>query len=286
MPYRPIHHIASSTHHHVGPLSVAQPLPSDELRYADPFVLLHHAGPQSFEPGQAGQRIDPHPHRGFSPVTFVYQGAVLHHDSLGNTSVVGAGEVQWIDAGNGIVHSEGPAPIMQQTGGELELIQLWVNVPSTAKALPARYQELSAGTLMEHVDRGARLRVVAGVVNSMRGPAQTHSPVAAAMLWLEPDATFEWQATLPTCLVYVLGGDVQVSDGEATRHINERQLVQFASGSGVRITAWASARLLLLEAVPLNEPMVAGGPFVMNSNREVYQAFMDYQEGKMGSLDV
>jgi redox-sensitive bicupin YhaK (pirin superfamily) len=284
MTYRSILHIASSSRHHVGPLSVAQPLPSDGLRYADPFVLLHHAGPQQFEASQAGARIDPHPHRGFSPVTFVYQGAVLHHDSLGNSSVVGPGEVQWIDAGNGIIHSEGPAPSMQEQGGALELIQLWVNVPASAKALPARYQELPSEKLVEHTFHGGRIRVVAGAVNGLHGPAQTFSDVAAAMLWLDQGAAFEWQAALPTCLVYVLGGSVHVWDGEDRRRIAAQHLVVLSEGSGVRLEAEEESRLLLLEATPLGEPMVAGGPFVMNTNREVYQAFVDYQEGKMGEL--
>ncbi len=265
---------------------MAQPLPSDGLRYADPFVLLHHAGPQDFEAGAQSGRIDPHPHRGFSPVTFVFQGAVLHNDSLGNTSVVGEGEVQWIDAGNGIVHSEGPAPALQQQGGPLELIQLWVNVPAVAKALPARYQELHTAALVELALDGARMRVVSGAVNGLRGPAQTFSDVASAMLWLNRGASFEWLATLPTCLVYVLGGSVRVSNGEGSERISAQHLVVLGDGSGVRLEAEEDARLLLLEATPLGEPMVAGGPFVMNTNREVYQAFVDYQEGRMGSLST
>ncbi len=128
----------------VGPLSVAQPLPAPTLRGADPFILLHHAGPQVFEAGTEAHRIEPHPHRGFEPVTFVYKGAVLHKDTMGNEGSISAGEVQWITSGSGILHSEGPTEELQQSGGELELIQLWVNLPAAKKMMAPAYQELHA----------------------------------------------------------------------------------------------------------------------------------------------
>lgn len=284
MQSRPITHTASAMLTSVGPLSVAQTLPSEGLRYADPFVLLHHAGPQHIQASAEAHRIDPHPHRGFAPVTFVYQGSVLHRDSLGNESIVGPGEVQWIDAAQGIIHSEGPAPALQQEGGVLELVQLWVNVPRHAKMIAPSYQELGSNRIADVIEGGSRLRVVSGTVNGHSGPANTHSAVHTAMMWLEEGADFHWHVDSPTCLIYVLGGEVRVSNSGVEQAVHERSLVVFGAGDNVSLTASQQSRILLLAAEPLNEPMIAGGPFVMNSRAEIFQAFDDYQHGKMGSL--
>jgi len=267
---------------------VAQPLPSDTVNYADPFVLLHHAGPQTIVAGAKEHRIDPHPHRGFAPVTFVYRGAVLHRDSLGNESIVGPGEVQWINAASGIVHSEGPAPDLRRTGGDLELIQLWVNLPAAHKMDPPSYQELSSPLIPVVRHDGVTLRVVAGTLESEAGPAVTQSPVTAIMAELETESTYQWAVDDETALVYVLGGSIRVDDTT----VRSRELAILGPGTVVSLAALEGGgqngtepvSLLLLAGQPLREPLATGGPFVMNTRLEIYNAFMDFQEGKMGTL--
>jgi redox-sensitive bicupin YhaK (pirin superfamily) len=277
---RPVISVGSPLHTSVGPLRVAQPLPTHDIDYLDPFVLLHHAGPQAVVAGADEHRIDPHPHRGFAPVTFVYDGAVLHRDSLGNESIVRAEGVQWINAAKGIVHSEGPAAELRRDGGNLELIQLWVNVPRATKMIEPSYQELTPDRipLVEH--SGVRLRVVSGSACGVVGPAVTQSPVTSVMAWLEPGASVQWNVADPTAAVYILGGTVLIGG----RAITTGYLAVLGEGSQVTIEATETSRLLLLSGQPLNEPVATGGPFVMNTKQEVYQAFMDYQNGHMGVL--
>lgn len=277
---RPVKSIGNPLYTSVGPLRVAQPLPTHDIDYLDPFVLLHHAGPQDVVAGADEHRIDPHPHRGFAPVTFVYDGAVLHRDSLGNESIVRAEGVQWINAAKGIVHSEGPAPELRRDGGTLELIQLWVNVPRSTKMMDASYQELSPERIPLVELPGVRLRVVSGAAFGAVGPAITQSPVTSVMMWMEAGASLHWDVTDPTAAVYVLGGTVLIG-GLVT---NAGHLAVLGEGSGVTMEAQEGARLLLLAGQPLNEPVATGGPFVMNTKQEVYQAFMDYQSGLMGVL--
>ena len=180
---RPVRIITHSLMTGVGPLRVAQPLPVHALRNVDPFILLHHAGPQAFEAGGAVHRIDPHPHRGFEPVTFVFKGSVLHRDSLGNEGTIHGGEVQWITSGSGIIHSEGPTAELQQAGGELELIQLWVNLPADKKMMTPMYQELRREQMarVTVLDGALDLELVSGSYMGHVGPATTQSPVLTAM---------------------------------------------------------------------------------------------------------
>lgn len=279
----------------VGPLSVAQPLPVAALRYADPFILLHHAGPQYIEPTPNPHKIEAHPHRGFEPVTFVYQGNVLHRDSLGNEGYIGAGEVQWITSGSGIIHEEGPTLDLARTGGNLELIQLWINLPAEKKMMQPAYQELHKEKLPELsvLSGQGTLSIVAGKIQGIGGPAVTQSPITAAMGWLTSGANGELPLPdMQTVLLYVLGGDVTV-DGhritggqlalfnEQTSNLQSNGTSQEAS---VPIEVHEDARILLLGGTPLNEPIVSYGPFVMNTEDEIRAAFRDYAGGKFGTL--
>lgn len=269
----------------VGPLVVAQPLPTAALRIADPFLLLHHAGPQTFEAGATAHRIDPHPHRGFEPVTFVYRGSVLHRDSLGNEGRIGAGEVQWITSGSGIVHSEGPTADLQESGGELELIQLWVNLPAAKKMIEPAYQELHRTDIprVSLLNDALTLDVVAGSYGSVSGPATTHSPMITAMGHFTAGA----KGTIPSSsheqvLLYVLNGSVKIN-GEHT--VDRHHLVAFGTeGDTIEIETLTDGSLLFLAGDPLNEPVAMYGPFVMNTDDELRAAFRDYAGGKMGTL--
>ncbi len=274
----------------VGPLTIAQPLPVPALRTADPFLLLHHAGPQTFASSEPPPKIEAHPHRGFEPVTFVFQGSVLHRDSLGNTGVIGAEEVQWITSGSGIMHEEGPTPESTSSGEPLELVQLWINLPADRKMMQPMYQELHAEMLPEiHLlDNHLRLRLVAGTYSNAVGPAITQSPLVAAMGWTTQGGSGILE--LPqheSVLLYVLGGKLLVGD----QIVHQQQLVVFderdtASGaaSAVQLTIQESGRILLLAGEPLREPVSMYGPFVMNTEDQIREAFRDFAGGKFGTV--
>lgn len=283
---RPIRIVTQSTLTSVGPLNVAQPLPVSALRDADPFLLLHHAGPQTFDPKAEAHRIDPHPHRGFEPVTFVYRGGVLHRDSLGNEGSIQSGEVQWITSGRGIIHSEGPTPEVQQSGGEVELIQLWINLPASKKMMEPVYQEIHRETIPVVTTLGdsLSLAVVAGTYGNVTGPAITQSPLVAAMGHFTKGAKGSIDSTsYEQVLIYVLNGSVRINGGDV---VGKHQLVAFESeGSSIDIETLSDGALLFLAGEPLNEPIAMYGPFVMNTDDELRTAISDYRSGAMGSLD-
>lgn len=270
----------------VGPLIISQPLPVDGLRYADPFVLLHHAGPQRIETGSEGHKVEAHPHRGFEPVTFVYSGTVIHRDSLGNTGKISDGEVQWITSGRGIVHEEGPSIEGSPDGVTLELIQLWINLPAEKKMIDPAYQELHKSAIphLPLFNDMLRLSVVAGDMKGIVGPAVTQTPISAAMGWFDEGADGTIDFIHDECmLLYILGGTLEIN-GE---HVaGTHQLVVFDHiPDEVSIKAREAGSLLLLSGQPLNEPITTYGPFVMNSEEEIREAFRDYAGGKFGSLE-
>jgi redox-sensitive bicupin YhaK (pirin superfamily) len=231
-------------------------------------------------------RIDPHPHRGFEPVTFVYRGSVYHRDSLGNEGTINAGEVQWITSGAGIVHSEGPVHELQQSGGVLELIQLWVNLPAAHKMTSPTYQELRLSQIPRVPFDNGRLQVavVSGSIFGVVGPAHTRSTVVTAMGAFEPgmNTTIETPA-MKTFAIYVLNGILRIND---EHNVQRHQLVVFSEDNGpVHLSSEAGGDMLILGGDPLNEPVAQYGPFVMNTHEELEQAFIDYRDGKMGTLD-
>jgi quercetin 2,3-dioxygenase len=283
---RPVQIITDSLLTNVGPLNVKQPLPVAALRDADPFILLHHAGPQPVEPGVFHGRVDPHPHRGFEPVSFVYRGSLLHRDSLGNEGSISAGEVQWITSGRGIIHSEGPSEQLLREGGELEIIQLWINLPAAKKMMEPAYQEIHRDAIptVTILGGGGELRLVAGELDGLRGPTTTQSPIMAAMGHISAGASGELNVPpMPTLLLYVLGGSLRIN-GEHT--VGRHKLVVFSDqGQSISIEATEETDILLLAGEPLHEPMVAYGPFVMNTEDEIRQAFLDFRQGAMGRLE-
>lgn len=270
----------------MGGIPVRQPFPTAHVEQLDPFLLLHHhesriaAGTNHRHAG-----VSPHPHRGFSPVTFVFQGEVHHRDSRGNSSVVGAGGVQWMDAGRGIVHSERPSAGFAQAGGTQEIIQLWVNTPKTRKMDQPRYQAAQASELpliVPHVGTG-HIRLVAGQLDGLTGPVQGALPILAAMGTLQAGAshTFEVNENEST-LLYLLHGQARV-DGFGL--VEEKNVVVFDKvGKTIAISASERTDFLLLSAAPLHEPLTMHGPFVMNTTTEVMEAMRDYRMGKMGVL--
>jgi redox-sensitive bicupin YhaK (pirin superfamily) len=250
--------------------------------------MLDYAAPYEFEPKtgapSAPRGVGEHPHRGFETVTIVYQGELEHRDSAGNRGKIGPGDVQWMTAASGVVHEEYHSAEFMRRGGTFEVAQLWVNLPAKAKMSPPRYQGIAGGQIptVELPGGAATVRVIAGELNGARGPAQTVTPVA---VW-DADLLAGAQTELPVpeghmAAVLVERGSIVV-DGE-TVSAGELVLLDRA-GSGVGVEAKEASRALVLSGEPIDEPVVAQGPFVMNSREEILQAFADFQSGRMGSF--
>lgn len=277
--------------HWVGDGFLVRPLfgPLAFTEAVSPFLMLDWAAPTEFPPSDTPRGVGPHPHRGFETVTIVYDGAVDHRDSAGHVDSIAAGDVQWMTAGAGLVHEEFHGAAVSKTGGTVSMAQLWVNLPARHKATPPRYQPILARDIPVVALPGLRLRVIAGsapgAVDGLAGPAKTFSPLAVWDVVAEPGATFS--APLPkgwTALVVVLEGSVDLPGGTVAA---ARVAVLDRAGEAIGLTAGeGGAKLLVLAGEPIDEPIVAYGPFVMNSREEIRAAIDDFNAGRMGSLDV
>jgi quercetin 2,3-dioxygenase len=252
---------------------------------ASPFLLLDYAGPADFPPSTKPRGVEQHPHQGFETVTIVYSGEVEHRDSTGGGGLIGKGDVQWMTAASGLVHEEMHGREFTKRGGTLEMIQLWVNLPAKDKQGPPHYQSITAAQIPEVPlpDAAGIVRVIAGNYNGTKGPARTFTPLN---LWdVRLKETGRTQLAVPdghNTLVFVLKGNIELPGSES---LGDAELAVFNSqGSSVGLTALADTKLLVLDGEPINEPVVAHGPFVMNSRAEIQQAFEDYQSGRMGQL--
>jgi redox-sensitive bicupin YhaK (pirin superfamily) len=269
-----------------GGFVVRRPFPSAGLAVADPFLLLDEMGPAAYGPGEAVGAPD-HPHRGFETVTYMLDGEFEHEDSAGHRGKISPGDVQWMTAGRGVVHSEMPSRAVRENGGRVHGFQLWVNLPARDKMIEPRYQEIPRGRIPEAAtaDGLARVRVVAGEALGARAVIDTRTPIAYHDWTLSPGASVDVPLP-PTHAVYayVFGGAVNASGTE----LLDAQLGVFGEGTHVRLEnparAPAPARVLLLAGVPLREPVVSYGPFVMNTKEQIQQAIRDYQSGKLGAI--
>ena len=250
-----------------------------------PFLLLDYAGPSEFPPAQRPRGVGQHPHRGFETVTVVYSGELEHRDTSGAGGLIGEGDVQWMTAGAGIVHEEFHSQQFTEQGGLLNMVQLWVNLPASAKDTPAAYQTLLNKDIprVSLEDDGGTLRVIAGEYLEHKGPANTFTPINVWDLRLEPGA----RVNLPvpkghTTLVAVLNGSVQINDTDVLREAELANLDR--EGQEIVLESNNDARLLVLSGEPIDEPVVGYGPFVMNTEGEIKQAMLDFQSGKFGAL--
>ena len=265
---------------------VRRPLPSPglSLQLADPFLLLDEMGPIDYAPGAALGAPD-HPHRGFETVTYLLAGAAEHQDSAGHRGTTRAGDVQWMTAGSGIVHSELPAKHLREGGGRMHGFQIWVNLPARLKRTPPRYQAVPAATMPtgRSSDGLAEVKVIAGQALDVGAAIATHTPIVYLDWTLQPGA--EVWVDLPqdhTGLVYVFGGAALV--GEGRRKVADGQLAVLAPGDRLLLRSDQGARLLVLGGVPHGEPIAHYGPFVMNTQTEIQEAIQDYQSGRMGRI--
>ncbi|HWK53795.1 MAG TPA: pirin family protein [Hyphomicrobiales bacterium] len=259
----------------------------DHGKALSPFLLLDHAGPAHFPPTSARRGVGVHPHRGFETVTIVYEGEVAHQDSTGAGGLIGPGDVQWMTAASGILHEEFHSEAFAQRGGQLEMVQLWVNLPAADKRAEPGYQTLLERDIpqVELPGQGGRLRVIAGDYQGHHGPARTFTPIDVWDLRLAPDVRSTFDARPGhTLVLVVLQGTVLVNDQDVLR---VGQLVHFArEGEQVSLEANGDATVLWLSGEPIEEPVVGYGPFVMNTQEEIRQAIADFQNGRLGRKAV
>lgn len=256
-----------------------------DTQLISPFLLLDYAGPAEFTPHTHPRGVGSHPHRGFETVTLVYDGEVTHTDSTGGGGTIGPGDVQWMTAGDGILHKEYHSESFTKTGGRFEMVQLWVNLPAKDKTTPAHYQAITAAMIptVTLPEQAGQLCVIAGSVNDTIGPATTYTPINVWDIQLQRGGVSTLQVPEHhTCLLVVLSGTVLVNDKKVVR---DAELVIFdRSGTTVQLEANNDAKLLVLTGEPINEPVVGYGPFVMNTTEQIHESITAFNQNKMGQM--
>lgn len=263
----------------IGDLVTRRPLPGPGLDQIDPFLFLNHHGPCVYGPDNGGLPFGPHPHRGFETVTFILSGNLAHYDTGGHESVIEAGGVQWMTAGSGLIHAEVSPPSFKRTGGKLEILQLWINLPARLKMTPPRYSGVQADAVPAiPVAEGGLLHLISATHGGRTGPIQSLTGVFMSVLHLSSGARVELPAPRErSVFLYVVDGSVAIGDAEADRWTLVRMN---HDGDLILLEARSAAVLLFGHAEPIGEPVVAHGPFVMNSREEISQAVRDYEAGK------
>ena len=263
--------------------------PGSSVSEIDPFLLLDEMGPLEFKAGQGGGFPD-HPHRGFETVTYLLEGQIEHRDSSGNHGILRPGDVQWMTAGSGLVHSEMPGSDLRRDGGVLHGFQLWVNLPKSRKMTPPHYQELAASRIpvARNTTGAVEVKVVSGEALGVKGPIQSEDPIVYLHVTVQPGG--EHVQPIPdgyTAIAYLIEG-TGIFDAKSGP-VKARKVIVFESGGdSVAVSNPANSggalSFLLLAGKPLNEPVARYGPFVMNTRDELYQAFEDYRSGRMGAI--
>ncbi|KAL0491980.1 pirin-like protein [Acrasis kona] len=268
---------------------VRRPMPTRSLDNVDPFLMLDHFGPTTYRPGEA-KGAPNHPHRGFETVSYILEGTMQHKDSVGNSGLIGPGDVQWMTAGSGIVHDEMPSDEIMKNGGTMEGFQLWVNLPKKHKMIKPKYQEKKASEIpVITPSEGVKVKVIAGTSNSTTAIITTHTPIMYLHFTL--DVGKQFTQAIPAEFVsfaYVFRGVGKF--GPQHRETKEGQMAVFEVGSDEGVVEFENTgtkplEFLLLGGKPLNEPIARHGPFVMNTQDEIQQAFMDYYSGRFGKIN-
>jgi quercetin 2,3-dioxygenase len=261
----------------------------------DPFLLLDEIGPRNLRPGEAKGAPD-HPHRGFETVSYVIDGHFQHKDSRGNSGKIGQGDVQWMTAGSGVIHSEMPQNNFLRVGGKLHAFQLWVNLPRRDKMTKPRYQDIQAAKIPvgQTSDGLVTVKVIAGEALGAQAIIDTRTPITYLHFTLQPGGSIIQQVPREfNAFAYVIGGIeglFGLKENEDQQLAKRGQIVLFAKDAdkvSIRnpMNADSALDILLIAGLPLNEPVAHYGPFVMNTQEEIYQAIEDYRNGRMGSID-
>ena len=282
-----IQHKVPSPFVNMGPIRLRQPIPTLGIENVDPFILLHHYGPYAISEFNNPFDLGPHPHRGFEPITLLFKGEQFHRDSLGNEMVVKAGGVQWTTAGHGIIHAEAPTKEFVKKGGELEGIQLWLNLPAKDKIMMPNYQHLEDKQIPKlfSEDKKVQLNIIAGKHKQESGLIKTQTDVNVFSAKATEGGKMEIEISEKhQSLIYLLEGEILVNNSE-TLEKGKNQMITFnQDGSTVVFEAIKESVILILSGEPIKEKVSQHGPFVMNTQTEILEAMRDFQDGKMGHL--
>ena len=260
--------------------------PALSMQRMDPFIMLDYGSKFVFPPSPAPKGVGVHPHRGFETVTIAYKGQVAHHDSFGNSGTINEGDVQWMTAASGLLHKEYHAESFAKTGGEFQMVQLWVNLPAKDKMSAPKYQAITNDQMHKVIlaDGKSYVEVIAGHYQGQTGPAKTFTEVHLQNAILEKGtkARFDFPVTQNTFLI-VIEGSIQINNGDVipVDHFVEMD----KKGTSFTIEALENAKVLVASGEPIGEPIAAHGPFVMNTREELVQAFNDFNDGKFGQLE-
>ncbi|HEY5799859.1 MAG TPA: pirin family protein [Burkholderiaceae bacterium] len=267
----------------IADLTTRRPVPGPQVEQIDPFLFLNHHGPQIYRPGNRGLPFGPHPHRGFETVTFILEGNLAHRDSAGHESIIHAGGVQWMTAGSGIIHAEVSPQEFLRDGGPLEILQLWVNLPSRLKMSAPRYTGLQRDAIprYEADDGRAALNLIAGSWQGHAGPIASLTGIFMSTIELRADGSITFDGLAGrNVFLYVVRG-IAEANGHTVPEWNLAELD--VEGDTLTLRANSDTVLLFGHGEPIGEPVFSHGPFVMNNEQEIVQAIRDYQAGKFGA---
>jgi redox-sensitive bicupin YhaK (pirin superfamily) len=256
-----------------------------DMQRMTPFIMMDYGAKFHFPPSDAPRGVGVHPHRGFETVTIAYKGRVAHHDSAGGGGIIGEGDVQWMTAASGVLHKEYHEESFSQTGGDFQMVQLWVNLPSKDKMSAPKYQAIENTSIPTALVDNGYVEVIAGTFNGLDGITSTFTPIHLfnAHLQAGGKTVFSFPANYNTCLI-VVEGEIKVNDSD--EWVNQDHFVLFENeGENFQIEANEKSIVLILSGEPIHEPIAAHGPFVMNTRQEIMQAFHDFEAGKFGVLD-
>ncbi len=282
-----IQHTVTSPLVNMGPIRLRQPLPSQGIENVDPFLLLHHYGPYAISEFNNPFDLGPHPHRGFEPITLLFKGEQFHRDSLGNEMVVKAGGVQWTTAGRGIIHAEAPTKEFVKKGGDLEGIQLWLNLPAKDKMITPNYQHLEDEEIPKIIskDQKVQLNIIAGNQSDVYGKILTQTVVNVFTAKAKENGQIEIE--IPEnhqSLIYLLDGEILINDTAVLQKGAHQMVIFHQDGNTIKFKAQKESSILILSGAPIKEKITQYGPYVMNTQTEILEAMRDYQQGKMGYL--
>ena len=256
-----------------------------DMHRMSPFIMMDYGAKFHVPPSDSPKGVGVHPHRGFETVTIAYKGRVAHHDSAGGGGIIGEGDVQWMTAASGVLHKEYHEESFSKTGGDFQMIQLWVNLPAKDKMSTPKYQAIENAAMPKVMVEKGFVEVIAGNFQGVRGKASTFTPVHMFNAHLEAGgiSVFEFPAAFNTCLV-VVEGEIRINGSDESVPLDH--FVLFANeGETFQIEATENSKVLILSGEPIPEPIAAHGPFVMNTRQEILQAFQDFEAGKFGTLN-
>ncbi len=255
-----------------------------DMQRMSPFIMMDYGAKFYFPPSDSPRGVGVHPHRGFETVTIAYQGRVAHHDSAGGGGVIGQGDVQWMTAASGVLHKEYHEESFSASGGDFQMVQLWVNLPAKDKMSAPKYQAIENASIPRVSIEGGFVEVIAGEYQGVAGKAATFTPVHMFNAHVNEggSAEFSFPAAYNTCLV-VVEGEIRINGSEESIPVDHFVLFE-NQGEMFQIEAVENSKVLILSGEPIREPIASHGPFVMNTRQEIIQAFQDFEEGKFGQL--